>query len=224
LLRQSNATPTVSAYAHLSGPFDYNKMPLAPMGCEVQIHEKTDKRGTWAYHCVDGWYLNTSPEHYRVHNCYTKTTRSERLSDTVAFKHKTITNPELTPADKLMHAIAKCREALKGINGKSDQNMKELKQVIEQAETQIQQHDVQRVTRVQDKQSVPRVQNEQALPRVQPNNNNNTTTRMQTRSIPQQYLLQRLTQQETDEGEALSTSHQRSTSHMRHQHIAHDQK
>jgi hypothetical protein len=43
LLRQSNATPTVSAYAHLSGPFDYNKMPLAPMGCEVQIHEKTDK-------------------------------------------------------------------------------------------------------------------------------------------------------------------------------------
>ena len=33
LLQKSNATPTVSAYAHLSGPFDYNKMPLAPMGC-----------------------------------------------------------------------------------------------------------------------------------------------------------------------------------------------
>ena len=46
LLRQSNATPTVSAYAHLSGPFDYNKMPLAPMGCAAQTHEKTDKRGT----------------------------------------------------------------------------------------------------------------------------------------------------------------------------------
>jgi hypothetical protein len=45
LLRQSNATPTVSAYAHLCGPFDYNKMPLAPMGCAVQVHEKTDKRG-----------------------------------------------------------------------------------------------------------------------------------------------------------------------------------
>eukprot|EP00804_Cyclotella_cryptica_P002987 CCRYP_005999-RA/>CCRYP_005999-RA protein AED:0.31 eAED:0.31 QI:0/0/0/1/1/1/3/0/532 len=36
LLRQSNATPTVSAYAHLNGAFDYNKMPLAPMGCRVQ--------------------------------------------------------------------------------------------------------------------------------------------------------------------------------------------
>jgi hypothetical protein len=43
LIRQSNATPTVSAYARLSKPFDYNKMPIAPMGCEAQIHEKTDK-------------------------------------------------------------------------------------------------------------------------------------------------------------------------------------
>ncbi len=46
LIRQSNATPTVSAYAHLSGPYDYNKMLLAPMECEAQVHEKTDKCGT----------------------------------------------------------------------------------------------------------------------------------------------------------------------------------
>ncbi len=46
LLRQSNAMPTVSAYAHLNGPFDYNKMPLAPMGCEVQVPEKSDSCGT----------------------------------------------------------------------------------------------------------------------------------------------------------------------------------
>jgi hypothetical protein len=43
LIWQSNATPNVLAYVHLSGPFDYNKMPLAPMGCEAQVHEKTDK-------------------------------------------------------------------------------------------------------------------------------------------------------------------------------------
>ena len=35
LLHQSNATPTMPADAHLNGPFDYNKMPLAPMGCKV---------------------------------------------------------------------------------------------------------------------------------------------------------------------------------------------
>ena len=77
LLRQSNATPTVLVYAHLSSPFDYNKVPLAPMGCEVRLHEKTDKHSTWAFHCVDGWYLNTSPEHYRVYNCHIKDTQSE---------------------------------------------------------------------------------------------------------------------------------------------------
>ena len=48
LLQQSNATTNVSAYAHLSSVFDCKKMPLAPMGCSVQAHEKTDKRGTWA--------------------------------------------------------------------------------------------------------------------------------------------------------------------------------
>ena len=67
LLCQFNATPTVSAYAHMFGPFNYNKMPLAPMGCNVQVHGKSSKRGTWAFHSVDGWYLATSPEHYRTH-------------------------------------------------------------------------------------------------------------------------------------------------------------
>ena len=85
LLRQSNATPNLSAYAHLLGPFDYNKMPLAPMGCEVQVHKKTDKRGTWSYHLVDGWYLSTSPKHYRVHNCHIKSTLAERLTDAIQF-------------------------------------------------------------------------------------------------------------------------------------------
>ena len=88
IMQQLNATPTVSAYAHLSGPFDYNKMPLAPMGCKVQIHEKTDKRGTWSYHSVDGWYLATSPEHYRVHNCYVKTTQAERLTNTIQLEKR----------------------------------------------------------------------------------------------------------------------------------------
>jgi hypothetical protein len=117
LIQQSNATPNVSAYAHLSGPFDYKKMPLAPMGCEAQVHEKTDKRNTWAYHWVDGWYLFTSPEHYHTHNCHIKHTKSERLSDTVQFQHKRITNPTITHADKVMHALANCVKALQGMTG-----------------------------------------------------------------------------------------------------------
>ena len=116
LIRQSNATPNVSAYAHLSGPFDYNKMPLAPLGCQVQVHEKTDKQGTWAFHSIDGWYLSTSPIHYRTHRCHVKGTTRDRLSDTVQFQHKDITNPTITHQDKIMHAIADCVKAIKGMN------------------------------------------------------------------------------------------------------------
>ncbi len=85
LIRQSNATPNVSAYAHLSGPFDYNKMPLAPMGCEAQVHKKTDNYGTRAYHPVDGWYLFMSQEHYRTHNCHIRHTKSKHLKNTIQF-------------------------------------------------------------------------------------------------------------------------------------------
>ena len=63
LLRQSNATPNVSAYVHFSRSFDYNKMPVAPIGCTVQVIEKTDAHGTWSYHSVDEWYPATPPEH-----------------------------------------------------------------------------------------------------------------------------------------------------------------
>ena len=173
LLRQSNATPTVSAYAHLCGPFDYNKMPLAPMGCEVQIHEKTDKRGTWAYHSLDGWYLNTSPEHYRTHNCHVKTTKSERLSDTVQFQHKNITNPTISHTDKIMHAIANCKEAIgKALTHQPTQQLRELNQIINNITTTKPQ--AQPVPRVQEKrtQPVPRVkqQNNQSVPRVPTSN------------------------------------------------------
>ena len=43
LLRQFNVTPEVSAYAHLSRPFDYKKIPLAPMGMSVKVQKKRTK-------------------------------------------------------------------------------------------------------------------------------------------------------------------------------------
>ena len=101
------------------------------MGCKVQVHEKTDKRGTWAYHCVDGWYLATSDEHYQAHKCHIKTTKGERVSDTVQFQHKHITNPTVTPQDKIMRALAECTKAIKGIkNVDATQDLRELQWVL----------------------------------------------------------------------------------------------
>ena len=114
LLRQLNVAPTVSVYAYINGPFDYNAMPLAPMGCAAQIYESTNRRKTWAKNSIDGWYLHTSTEHYRSHLVHVKKTRSERITDTVWFKHKYITQPKVTPVDHIVKAINDLTCALKG--------------------------------------------------------------------------------------------------------------
>ena len=75
LLRQSNVAPNISAYSYHRGPFDYNRMPLAPMGCAVQFHIKPGQRKSFGEHSADGWYLRTSPEHYCCHVMFVKTTR-----------------------------------------------------------------------------------------------------------------------------------------------------
>jgi hypothetical protein len=50
--------------------------------------------------------------------------KGERLTDTIQFKHKNITNPTLSHHDKLMHALAKCKETLDGLlMGKTDQQL-----------------------------------------------------------------------------------------------------
>ena len=93
--------------------------------------KKTDKRGTWAYHSVDGWYLYTSPEHYRTHACHIKATNSEQLTDTMQLQHKHITNPTVTTADKIMAALADCIKAVKGATAiKSRNELKELERLV----------------------------------------------------------------------------------------------
>jgi hypothetical protein len=103
----------VSAYQNVNGAFDNNKMPLAPMGCVVQVHENREQRETWAANSSDGWYLCTSPEHYRCHIIYSKSTRSKRVSNTVHFNYKDITEPTLMPEDTIVKAINDLTQALK---------------------------------------------------------------------------------------------------------------
>ena len=107
-------------------------MPLAPMGCAVQVHENSERRGTWAANSTDGWYLRTSPEHYRCHVIYCKNTRSERISDTVHFKHKYITEPTLTPEDTIVKALNDLTQALKERrNKKGTEEMDALQRIDE---------------------------------------------------------------------------------------------
>ena len=99
------------------------------MECEAQVHENTEKRITWAYHSVDGWYLATSPEQFRTHLCHIKTTNIERFTNTTQSSHQKITKPNITYAEKIMAAIADCNKAIKnmGSNDGADELQQSLK-------------------------------------------------------------------------------------------------
>ena len=100
-------------------------MPLAPMWCAVQFRVKPTLRQTWGEHSADGWYVHTSPEHYRMHKIFAKATRHISLLDTVFFKCKYITQPTVTPKDAILKVFQDMMQTLKGIhNTKGNQNMK----------------------------------------------------------------------------------------------------
>ena len=63
-----------------------------------------------------------SPEHYQCHVIYVKQTKSERVSDTVIFKTKYITQPTLTQADVISKALNDLTHALKEKAIKKDQS------------------------------------------------------------------------------------------------------
>ncbi|KAL7478494.1 hypothetical protein ACHAW6_004254 [Cyclotella cf. meneghiniana] len=72
LLKQSNVAPKVSAYAYMNGPHDFNRMPLASMGCSIQVHDKPNRRKSWDAHSSNNWYLGMSNEHYQCFRIYKK--------------------------------------------------------------------------------------------------------------------------------------------------------
>jgi len=130
MLRQSNMTPTVSAYAHLYGPHDYNKHPLAPLGCAVQMHKKPNQQKTWAAHSIDGWYVGTSFEHYCTFCICTKSTKAEQISNTVFIKHRYLTNPTVTPKDAVVQAARDLMQALQNDVSPKDAHWVALQELV----------------------------------------------------------------------------------------------
>ena len=141
------------------------------MGCKVQVHKNTDKRGTWAYHSVDGCYIATSTEHYRTHKCHIKATNKHRFCDTVQFQHKNITNPTLSTADKVSQDIAACGNAIKGVANKPQQ------QQLDYLKTLLENIDVSKL------KAHSRQINNQPSPRVERNIDPDTTLFRVTRSM-----------------------------------------
>jgi hypothetical protein len=57
LLRQATLNPRISAWEFFQGPFDFNKMPLGPVGCRVLIHAKPATQHSWDFCAKNGFYI-----------------------------------------------------------------------------------------------------------------------------------------------------------------------
>ncbi len=90
---------------------------------------QTDKK-TWNVHSLNGWYLGTSDKHYWCHKIYCTKTRAERISNTVFFQHRYLTQPVVMPADAMIKAMGDLRVVLKkNSNNIGVEEMEVLKQL-----------------------------------------------------------------------------------------------
>ncbi len=133
LLWQSNVAPKVSAYAHVHGQHDYMKCPFAPLGCAVMAHIKPKNRQSWDVHADTSFNIGTAMEHYQCFHIYIVKTRMTRISDTVIFKHRYITNLQVTSKTLIIKVALDLTSALKGMvscNGKMAEALQIVLQVI----------------------------------------------------------------------------------------------
>ena len=106
MMRASNSKPSISAWEHIHGPFDWNRYVLAPPGMAVLVHEapKT-QRGTWAPHGQPGFYLGPAMSHYRCHRVWVTSTAASRVTDTVAWHPRAFHLPGSDPLELVTAAI-----------------------------------------------------------------------------------------------------------------------
>ncbi len=97
MLRSSRIDPTKSAHEILYGPYDWNRYPLAPLGCKAVVYKDGDTRRSWALRGVDAFYLGPALDHYRCNHFYIPETRAYRISGSAKLFPQHCQLPTLTP-------------------------------------------------------------------------------------------------------------------------------
>eukprot|EP00804_Cyclotella_cryptica_P014867 CCRYP_020386-RA/>CCRYP_020386-RA protein AED:0.51 eAED:0.20 QI:0/0/0/0.66/0.5/0.33/3/0/654 len=126
LLQQSHSNPKILSFAHLYSHHNCNSHPFVPIGMEARVRAKPHHQKSFAQYCTKGFVLGTSIEHYRCWTIWTPVFRSTRISATVFFKHKYITNPTVTPADAIIAATENLAHVLMSITAATHLNATQL--------------------------------------------------------------------------------------------------
>ncbi len=101
LMQASHIDPTKLAYEILNGPHDWNRYPLAPLGCNAIIYRDGNTQGLWASRGVNAWYLGPSKDHYRCDYYYIIKTRAYCTSGSTELFPQHCQLPNLLPHQHL---------------------------------------------------------------------------------------------------------------------------
>jgi hypothetical protein len=106
-MHASRINPTKSAYEALNKPYNWNRYPLAPLGCKAVIYKDGNTRGLWALQGVDGWYLDPSRDHYQCNIYFVPETKAYRVSGLTKLFPQHCQLPSMTPHRHLRALIDK---------------------------------------------------------------------------------------------------------------------
>jgi len=95
------------------GRLSFQCNPHYTPGSEMLMHEKPKRHKTWDFNTKKAWYLDPCFQHYRFFRGVLPSTGSERISDTVKFRHHEINIPSLAPADRMLEAAKQLDAASK---------------------------------------------------------------------------------------------------------------
>ena len=62
-------------------------------------------RNTWDFRGKYGWSLGCYLEHYWCHRVAPKDIKAVQISDTLKYRHHYLTQPTLTPEDRVLHGL-----------------------------------------------------------------------------------------------------------------------
>jgi hypothetical protein len=140
----------------MNGPYNWNRHPLAPLGCKAVVYEDEDTRESWASRGVDGWYLGPSKDHYRGDLYFIPETRVYGISGSTELfpqhcqipcltmqQHFWALTEELAKAVEEANATPAGKQLIKALQGKIKQA---LNPQIVQDEQRVREHE-QRVER-----------------------------------------------------------------------------
>ena len=115
LLQKSTLDPSISTWEYFNAPHSYDATPLGLLGCKISIQNKPKTRKSWDFRACDGFNIGPAFHHYRCFHIMENTTKALLFSDTIELCHSHLTQPYLTSANRITHALSILTCALKDL-------------------------------------------------------------------------------------------------------------